>query len=223
MKFQPIWRSVLGLVVCIIFGLNTSAPLAEPMDQDDKPVILILGDSLSAAYKLSAEDGWAHLLVQRLDEHGLDYKVVNASISGATTSAGLQRLPSLLSKHKPQLVLLELGANDGLQGMPIASITRNLETLIVQSQNTGAEVMLLGIQLPPNFGSRYTQPFFEQYSALAKKYDLALLPFLLEGVAGKQELMQSDGLHPTAQAQPMILDNVWKVLENVLNSAEREK
>lgn len=206
MKLNGYARSVLVLFVCFIYALQARA------DQNS-PVILILGDSLSAAYKLSAEDGWGHLLVRRLEAKGFKYEVVNASISGATTNAGLQRMPSLLEKHKPKFVLLELGANDGLQGMPVAGITRNLESLIKQARHAGAEVILLGIQLPPNFGSRYTKPFFAQYSTLAKKYNLALVPFLLEGVAGKSEFMQADGLHPTAEAQPVVLENVWQVLE----------
>lgn len=216
MKLPFIWRSCVLFVLCSFVCSYSTHTLAETDTAAERPVILVLGDSLSAAYKLSAEDGWAHLLVQRLADEGLDYSVVNASISGATTNAGLQRLPSLLEKHRPKFVLLELGANDGLQGMPVAGITRNLSSLVEQSQAAGAEVVLLGIQLPPNFGSRYTQPFFEQYANLAKKYQLALLPFLLEGVAGKQELMQKDGLHPTAEAQPIVLENVWGVLKEVL-------
>ncbi|ABD82699.1 arylesterase [Saccharophagus degradans] len=212
MKLNGFARHLVVLlgVVCFVYATQARADQA-------RPTILILGDSLSAAYKLSAEDGWGHLLVQRLAAQGFNYEVVNASISGATTNAGLQRMPALLEKHKPEYVLLELGANDGLQGMPVAGITRNLESLIKQALHAGAEVILLGIQLPPNFGSRYTQPFFEQYSSLAKKYNLALVPFLLEGVAGKPALMQADGLHPTAEAQPIVLNNVWPVLKEQLS------
>ncbi len=178
--------------------------------------ILILGDSLSAAYKLSAEEGWVHLLQARIDRDKLPFKVVNASVSGATTAAGLQILPNALSVHQPAFVLIELGANDGLQGKPVPYIRRNLTALIKQSQDAGAKVVLVGIQLPPNFGSRYTQPFFEQYAVLAKQFGLPLVPFLLEGVAGNADLMMRDGLHPKAKAQSLVLENVWPILNPLL-------
>lgn len=184
------------------------------------PVILVVGDSLSAAHNLAAEQGWVALLQERLaspQHNGFQqYQVVNASVGGATTSAALQRLPSLLAEYSPAVVVLEIGGNDGLQGKPVPYITRNLETLIKLSKQHAAKVVLTGIRIPPNLGQRYTEPFFNQYAALAEKYQLALVPFLLEGVATKPELMQADRIHPTAEAQPIILDNLWPILQPLL-------
>jgi len=140
-----------------------------------------------------------------------------SGLRGATTAAGLQTLPVALKKHQPDIVILEMGGNDGLQGKPVALIKRNLEQLIKISQDAGARVLLIGMRLPPNLGSRYTEPFFQQYAELAKKYQLAYIPFLLEGVAGNEQLMQADGIHPTAQAQERILENVWPTLETLID------
>ena len=183
----------------------------------EAPVILVVGDSLSAAYNLAEEQGWVALLAQRMASKRLPYKVVNASVGGATTAAALQRFPVLVEEYKPATVILQIGANDGLQGKPVPYITANIERLITQAQGSGAEVLLIGVQLPPNFGERYTQPFFQQYRILAEKYQLAYVPFLLEGVAGRSDLMQKDGLHPTAEAQPIILDVVWPSLQGMLS------
>ncbi|MFL0810911.1 MAG: arylesterase [Agarilytica sp.] len=183
--------------------------------------ILVLGDSLSAAYKLASEEGWVHLMQQRLNTENIAAKVVNASVSGATTAAGLQLLPAALEEHQPDYVILELGANDGLQGKPVPYIRKNLERLILQSQRANAQVILVGIQLPPNFGQRYTVPFFAIYAELAKAHDLALVHFLLDGVAGKPELMMSDGLHPNALAQPKVLENVWGAVIKLLSETSR--
>lgn len=178
--------------------------------------IVVMGDSLSAAYYIPLESGWVNLLQDRFAEQELSIKVINSSISGATTAAGLQTLPVALKQYKPHIVLLEMGGNDGLQGKPVDLIKRNLENMIQQSQDHDAEVVLIGMRLPPNLGSRYTEPFFQQYAELAEKYQLAYVPFLLEGVAGNSELMQQDGIHPTAEAQPLILQNVWPVIQRVL-------
>lgn len=178
--------------------------------------ILVMGDSLSAAYKLSASDGWVHLLEQRLTSHARPYRVVNASVSGATSAAGLQLLPQSLAKHSPDIVILELGANDGLQGKPVPYITENLRRLIRMIRKEGADVLLLGVHLPPNMGSRYTKPFFAQYARLAEQEAVGLVPFLMDGVAGHPELMLDDGLHPKAEGQKILLDNVWHQLEPML-------
>ncbi|MDO6453066.1 arylesterase [Neptunomonas phycophila] len=178
--------------------------------------LLVLGDSLSAAYRLKPEEGWVALLQNRLVEQGSDIKVVNASISGETTQGGLTRLPELLNRHQPNWIVLELGANDGLRATPIPRIEQNLRALIDQSQEAGAEPIIVGIQLPPNYGPRYTRRFFELYESLAQEYELARVPFLLEDVALKPELMQSDGLHPTAEAQPIVLEQVWPTLSSVM-------
>lgn len=203
----------------VMFAVCATGVYSQVGPQSDEFVpkkILVLGDSLSAAYKMPAEKGWVSLLGLRLEASHSEYLVVNASVSGATTAAGLNILAESLKVHTPAVVILELGANDGLQGKPIHYIQNNLNTLIEQSKHAGAEVVLLGVRLPPNFGTRYTDPFFDQFATLAKKHNVSLLPFLLEGVAGDPELVMADGLHPNIDAQPRILDNVWAVLRAVL-------
>jgi len=173
-----------------------------------------MGDSLSAGYGMSLAQAWPALLQTQLNqvlgEH--QWQVINASVSGETTQGGVRRLPGLLAQYQPQWVLLELGANDGLRGYPIAKMTANLSRMIVQSQTAGAKVAVLGIQLPPNYGARYTGPFFHQYAHLAQQHNTALVPFILEDIAIHPHLMQADGLHPTQAAQTLILDNVWQHL-----------
>ena len=186
--------------------------------KDDKSVILVYGDSLSAAYRMPQQQGWVSLLQQRLQTQGYPYHVVNASVSGETTSGGLSRLQITLRQHKPDIVLLELGANDGLRGLPLAQMRNNLEAMIKAIQATGADVILLGIMIPPNYGPKYTQEFSQSFTELAKRFDLPLVNFLLEGVAGKPELTLDDGLHPSAIAQPRILENVWKTLNPELDN-----
>lgn len=180
--------------------------------------LLVLGDSLSAAYGLPAEEGWVSLMEQELKQRRLADKVINASISGETSSGGLQRLPRLLADYRPDLVLLELGANDGLRGTPLQVMEQNLRRMVELSQAAGAEVILIGIRIPPNYGPQYTQRFYSIYPDLAQEYQLPLVPFLLEGVALKPQLMQSDGLHPTAAAQPILLQTVWPHLLPLLQS-----
>jgi acyl-CoA thioesterase I len=178
--------------------------------------VLVFGDSLSAAYRMPEERGWVALLQARLDREGWPYRVVNGSVSGETTGGGLARLPAMLQSHKPDIVILELGGNDGLRGLPVPSIRQNLEQMIRLSESAGARVLLVGIQIPPNYGPRYTEPFYNQYQQLADRYNLARVPFLLDGIAENSMLMQGDGIHPTADAQPMILDIVWPVLRELL-------
>ena len=182
----------------------------------EAPVILVLGDSLSAAYGIPAEQGWVSLLQRRLAERGFPHQVVNNSISGDTTSGGLSRLPAALTRGQPTLVILELGANDGLRGQPIMAMTANLARLIELAQQAGAKVALAEMRIPPNYGPLYTQKFQAAFSDLAKRYDITLIPFLLDGVAGNPALIQDDGLHPRAEAQIRILDNVWPTLEPLL-------
>lgn len=179
-------------------------------------VILVFGDSLSAAYGMDESDGWVTLLENRINEQGLPYRVVNTSVSGETTSGGLARLPDVLSHHEPDYVILELGGNDGLRGLPVDRIRDNLEQMISLIRDSGARVLLAGIRLPPNYGPRYTQPFFEQFGEIAEARNVTLLPSLLEGIASRSSLMQDDGIHPTAEAQPLIVDNVWPVLLRLL-------
>ena len=174
--------------------------------------ILLLGDSLSAAHNIELQASWPALLEKRLADMRPEYRLVNASISGETTSSGLARLPGLLKQYHPALVILELGANDGLRGLPLAEIRSNLAAMIAQCRGADAKVLLLGIELPVNYGPRYRDGLRAIYAGLAQQDRAALLPFLLQGIALDPALMQSDGLHPTAAAQPRVLGNVWSAL-----------
>jgi acyl-CoA thioesterase I len=178
--------------------------------------ILVLGDSLSAAHGLRPEQGWVALLTQRLQSQGYGYDIVNASVSGETTSGGLERLPRALQLHQPGIVILELGANDGLRGLPLAAVRENLAQMVRASQAAGARVLLLGIRIPPNYGPRYTDEFARIYPDLANQYQLPLVPFLLDKVALDPTRMQEDGLHPNAQGELPVLDNVWPYLKPLL-------
>ncbi|HIF74539.1 MAG TPA: arylesterase [Porticoccaceae bacterium] len=183
---------------------------------DDDYVLMVLGDSLSAAYGIDEEDGWVALLDNKLRNDNWPYRVVNGSVSGETTTGGLARLPAMLDSHQPDLVILELGGNDGLRGLPLGILKSNMLIMIALIEEQGAEVLLTGIQIPPNYGPRYTVPFYQLYGQLAAEKTLALVPFLIEGIPQQPELMQNDGIHPRAEAQYMILDNVWVVLEAML-------
>lgn len=178
--------------------------------------MLVVGDSLSAAYGIPPDKGWVALLDERLQAKDTDYQVINASVSGETTSGGLTRLPALLSQHQPDVVLIELGANDALRGLSVTVIRENLKALIQQSLDAGSRVLLIGIRIPPNYGPQYTEAFFGLYAELADLYEVPRVPFLLENVALDWNLMQSDGHHPNAAAQPLILDNVWPYLKPLL-------
>ena len=178
--------------------------------------ILIVGDSISAGFGLDTRLGWVSLLEQRLEREGHDDRVVNASISGDTSAGGQARLPALLTEHKPDVVIVELGGNDGLRGQPPAQLQQNLAAMIDAAKTAGAKVLLLGMQLPPNYGPRYTEAFAGVYTQLADEKQIALVPFFLEGVGGHPELMQADGLHPAAAAQQRLLDNVWPSLKPLL-------
>ncbi|OLF52410.1 arylesterase [Pseudomonas chlororaphis] len=178
--------------------------------------VLIVGDSISAAFGLDTRQGWVALLEQRLKSEGFNDKVINASISGDTSAGGQARLPALLAEHKPELVILELGGNDGLRGQLPTQLQQNLASMIDSSRASGAKVLLLGMQLPPNYGVRYTKAFAEVYSTLANEKNVALVPFFLQGVGGHPELMQADGIHPAASAQGQLLENVWPTLKPLL-------
>jgi len=175
-----------------------------------------LGDSLSAAHGLRAEQGWVALLQKRLQTQGYEYETVNASASGETTSGGLARLPRALQLHRPAILVLELGANDGLRGLPLKATRDNLSSMIQLGQQAGARVLLIGIRLPPNYGPRYGNEFAAMYQQLATSYHLSWVPFLLESVALNPHLMQPDGLHPTAEGEPPVLDTVWRALQPML-------
>lgn len=174
--------------------------------------ILVVGDSISAALGLDTSQGWVVLLSERLRSEGFEHQVVNASISGDTSAGGLARLPRLLAEQQPQLVIIELGGNDGLRGQPPAQLQQNLATMIDQSRAAGAEVVLLGMQLPPNYGLRYTTAFAQVYEHLREDKKVALVPFFLEGVGGVRGMMQADRIHPARAAQSRLLENVWPIL-----------
>jgi len=180
------------------------------------PTILIVGDSISAGYGLAIHENWPALLQERLEASGYPYRVVNASISGDTTSGGLARLPRALERNSPAVVVIGLGGNDGLRAIPIPEIRRNLARMIQLSRENGAEVLLAGIHIPPNYGPAYTEAFHQVFHDLAQEYGTGLVPFILDGVALDPALMQDDGLHPTAAAQPRIVENVWPELVALL-------
>ncbi|HEX9208643.1 MAG TPA: arylesterase [Steroidobacteraceae bacterium] len=182
------------------------------------PSILVLGDSLSAAYGIRVDQGWVALLQARLRAKGYDHRVVNASSSGETTGGALARLPRALATHRPAIVIVELGGNDGLRGLPVADVRANLQSIIDLSQRAGARILLVGIRIPPNYGPTYTREFERMYSDLARVRALPHVPFLLADVALDENLMQDDGLHPNAAAQPRLLDAVWKPLEPMLRA-----
>lgn len=180
------------------------------------PKILVFGDSLSASYGIAANRGWVTLLGERLKRERLDYSVVNASISGETTAGGVARLGKMLEAHRPAVVLLELGANDGLRGLPVAAMKKNLAAMVAMGQKAGAKVLLVGMRLPPNYGPEYTNAFDGAFAELAKAQKATLVPFLFEGFGDKRELFLEDRIHPNEQAQPLLLENVWKGLRPLL-------
>ena len=181
-------------------------------------MILVYGDSLSAGYGIAVDQGWVNLLSQRLRSSGYGFQVVNASVSGETTSGGLERLPHVLAAHDPAIVVIELGANDGLRGLPVTSTRSNLDAMISLALQDKRRVLLLGMRMPPNYGERFTEAFQRLYAELAHDRHVALVPFLMAGVAGKPELIQADGLHPNARGQPILLDNVWPALAPLLRA-----
>jgi len=189
----------------------------------DKPgTVLVLGDSLSAAHNIAAAQGWVHLLEVRLGDMEPGWTAINASISGETSLSGRNRLPALLEKYHPGVVVLELGANDGLRGLPLPALRENLAAMIDAAQKSGARVLLLGIELPVNYGPQYRDGLRAIYADLARDKHTALVPFLLEGVALDPSLMQDDGLHPTAAGEPKVLDNVWKALHPLLQGSPKK-
>jgi acyl-CoA thioesterase-1 len=180
------------------------------------PTILVFGDSISAAYGIRVEEGWVSLLQKKLTTQGYGYRVVNASVSGETTGGGLARLPRALERHRPTILILELGGNDALRGLPLDEVRTNLDGMIRKSQAAGARVVLAGMRMPPNYGPRYSQGFQAIYSDLSRRHQLPLIPFVMEGVALDTSLMQADGLHPNAKAQPLLLGEIWPRLEPLL-------
>jgi acyl-CoA thioesterase-1 len=205
---------LLRQACAVLFLLSTCA--WAPASLAANHTILVFGDSLSAAYGLSSGQGWVDLLQHRLAEQRLPWQVANASISGETTAGGRTRIDAALKQFAPAVVVLELGANDGLRGGSIALMRENLEYMITRIRSAEAQVVIIGMRLPPNYGADYTRQFFESYALLAKKYRASYVPFLMEGLSDDGGAFQEDRLHPTAQAQPTLLDTVWRVLAPVL-------
>jgi len=207
-------RTILLLLLAFL-GLSSTA------DAADQPVILVLGDSLSAGYGLPVEQGWVARLQQRLDAEGYGYSVINASVSGETTVGALERLPRALERHQPAVVIIELGGNDGLRGLPVAELRTNLEALVAISRAARAQVLLAAVRMPPNYGPQYTEKFYAVYEGLARDLRVPWVPFFLEGIALREDLFQNDGIHPDREAQPILLDNVWPALEPLLKPPKR--
>lgn len=205
MKAVMNFRKIL-LLLCLVVSSAVQAA----------PVILVFGDSLSAGYGLQTSQAWPSLLQQRLNNDKQNWQVVNASISGETSAGGLARLPAALAQHKPAIVILELGANDGLRGLPLGLMQANLSAMIGHIQKTDARILLVGVRLPPNYGMAYTEKFQHVFATLARSRHVVLLPSLLNGIEAKRELFQADGFHPVASAQQQILENVWKPLSAML-------
>ena len=203
------WKRIL-LFIAFLLLPQVSAARA--------PVILVAGDSLSAGYGIELQSGWVALLQQRLAQSGHSHRVVNASISGDTTGGGRSRLPQALRLHTPDIVIIELGANDGLRGLPLTDMRDNLAAMVKMARAAGAQVLLLGMHLPSNYGTAYTQKFHAVYLDVAKKMRVPLVPFVLDGIALDPGLMQADGLHPVAAAQPRMLNNIWPQLTLLLTA-----
>ena len=204
-------RFLSHFLICAALALAAITARAEP------PVILVFGDSLSAGYGLPRGSGWVDLLQQRLQQGNYNYRVVNASISGETTVGGRNRLSDALTQYRPRIVILELGANDGLRGQSVQTMQDNLVRLVQVSQAAGAKVIVVGMQIPPNYGPDYTKKFRHAFSAAARQTGADLVPFFMEGFADRREMFQSDGVHPAVEAQPRMLDNVWAKLKPLLS------
>lgn len=216
-------KALISVVYAALLLTQTSVALAQEtpsIPPPTQPSILIFGDSLSAAYGIGEDEGWVTLLAERLIQENSKLQVINGSVSGETTTGGRARLPSLLQRYAPTYVLIELGGNDGLRGLPLALMRENLTEMITLSKESGATVLIAGMQIPPNYGPRYTEPFYAQYAELAEEFDLYLIPFLIDGIPQQPALMQADGIHPKAEAQSMILDNVWPVLREAMSATE---
>ena len=211
-RFSLHRAAALCLFVVLLSGAG-SLIAKEPTPQK---TILIVGDSISAAYGMSLEEGWVALLARQLQTSHPGYSVVNASISGETSAGAAARLPRLLEHHQPRVVIIELGGNDGLRGYPVKRLRENLHTMIAQSTAANAQVLLLGMEIPPNYGARYASQFRESFAQVAGETESGLVSFMLEGIATDPSLMQADGIHPKPAAQGMLLANVWPQLEPLL-------
>lgn len=212
---SSVTRGLRVLTILFVF-------LSSPHAYTSEGTILVFGDSISAAYGMEQEEGWVHILSRRLTQQNLDYQVVNASVSGETTGGGVVRLPKTLEIHQPDVVVLELGGNDGLRGYPIDKIRENLASMTQMAIDAGADVLLVGMVLPPNYGRRYTDAFEQAFIDVARQFDIAFLPVLLEGIATSRSMLQRDGIHPAPEAQAAIVDQVWPQLMDVLGRASAD-
>ena len=211
------WRTRVQRGVTALLLALALLPLAVPAATPDERTVLVMGDSLSAAYGLAPREGWVALLADRLRTERPGWRVANASISGETTAGGASRIAAELARHSPEVVVIELGANDGLRGLDLAQTRANLERMILASRDAGARVLLVGMRLPPNYGPQYTEAFERNFVELAEAHGAALLPFLLEPIAMDRDAFQADNLHPVAEAQPKLRDHVWPALRPLLD------
>ncbi|WP_175764060.1 arylesterase [Burkholderia ambifaria] len=209
-------RAALAALLGTLLAATVPAAMAAPTSDQGRPALVVLGDSLSAEYGLPRDTGWVALLRQRLVTERIDYSVANASVSGDTTSGGRARLPAVLQRLKPSIVVVELGSNDALRGVPLATTEQNLRDIIADARQARAKVVLVGMYVPPNYGPDYTQKFHAVYTRLSKELGVPLVPFLLAGIENKPEMFQSDQMHPAQQAQGILLDNVWPTLKPLL-------
>jgi len=208
-------RQILLVLLAIATGY-ANVVIAGKHTEKSQPVILVIGDSLSSGHGIDPDKSWVSLLRHRLKQKSFTYQLVNASISGDTTYNGLRRLPPLLMEYQPAYVIIELGGNDGLRGLSVAAMKQNLSEMINLSLQYQARVLLTGIMIPPNYGKKYTQAFYDVYLTLSRQYQIPLIPFLLDQVGGNSDLMQKDGIHPTQEAQTIILENAWPFVEALI-------
>jgi len=209
-------RNAGRILACAMLLALAALPAPMAVADATPPALLVVGDSISAGYGLPQGAGWVALLARRLEARGYPYRVINASITGDTTAGGRTRLPAALAREKPAIVVIELGGNDGLRGGNLASTRANLDAMVVDAQRAGAKVLLIGTQLPPNYGPAYTRDYAAMFGIVARAHKAALVPFLFEGFGDRNEMFQADRIHPAPAAQPMMLDTVWKVLQPML-------
>lgn len=210
------------LLLTVIFSICLALNHTAYASGKTPPAILVLGDSLSGAYGINIEQGWVALLQQQITDEGYDYRIINASISGDTTRTGLGRIDSALNSHEPEIVIITLGGNDGLRGLAFSEIENSLGSIIERCKKANSKILLVGVRLPPNYGTAYNQKFAELYQQLATRYHVPLVPRMLDQVADHPELMQPDGIHPAAQGQPQVMKNVWSGLTSILQKHQTE-
>ena len=210
-------KTASKLLLCVLFSVTLTHNHTAFAANKTPASILVLGDSLSGAYGININEGWVALLQQQIIKQGYDYKVINASVSGDTTRTGLSRIDSALKNHKPEIVIIALGGNDGLRGLAFSEIETSLSSIIESCKKDQVEILLVGVRMPPNYGTVYNKQFAELYQNLAQRYDIPLVPRMLNQVAEQRELMQQDGMHPKAEAQPQVMKNVWAGLQPILD------